>query len=205
MTDQTVRPDTPEADASADDALPADAGGATDAQDLQQELEQVRAQYARALADYQNLERRSREDRAEVGRAALAGVVVGLLPVLDDLQRAIEAADNANDARDDHPEASVDEASWLEGVRLVAQKFAQTLQQLGMEEIHALGQPFDPNRHEAVGGAPGPDGQVVHLLRRGYLLKGQVVRPAMVMVGNGEADGRAGSSAPASTDSSSAG
>lgn len=202
MTDQTVRPDTPEADASADDASPAVAGGAMDAQDLQQELEQVRAQYARALADYQNLERRSREDRAEVGRAALAGVVVGLLPVLDDLQRAIEAADNASDATDDR---GMDEASWLEGVRLVAQKFAQTLQQLGMEEIHALGQPFDPNRHEAVGGAPGPDGQVVHLLRRGYLLKGQVVRPAMVMVGNGEADGRAGSPAPASTDSSSAG
>jgi len=206
MTEQTFQPDTPEAGASASEdarALDRTPDRVEDGQDLQQELEQMRAQYARALADYQNLERRSREDRAELHRSALAGVVLSLLPVLDDLQRAIEAADNAAAGAD-----AVGEASWLDGVRLVAQKFGQTLQQMGLEEIHALGQPFDPNKHEAVGGAPGPDGQVVHLLRRGYTLKGQVVRPAMVMVGNGEAaPGSASESStePASTDSSTAG
>lgn len=201
MTEQTFQPDTPEVDASAPEGTPAP-DQAEGGQDLQQELEQMRAQYARALADYQNLQRRSREDRAEVNRLALAGVVISLLPVLDDLQRAIETADNAAASA----ETAV-EGSWLDGVRLVAQKFGQTLQQFGVEEIHALGQPFDPNLHEAVSGAPGPEGQVVHLLRRGYTLKGQVLRAAMVMVGNGEpAQGSApnGANEPASTDSSTA-
>ncbi|MQC16639.1 MAG: nucleotide exchange factor GrpE [Chloroflexi bacterium] len=142
---------------------------------LRTEVEQVRAQHQRAVADYQNLERRSREERQEVGRYALTDAIRGFLPILDDLERAIDVVER--DAGD---------AAWLEGVRLVVQKFHGVLQQYGVEEIHALGQPFDPNQHEAVGSAAGPDGLVVHLLQRGYVLKDRVVRPAIVMVGNGE-------------------
>lgn len=142
---------------------------------LQQQLEAVRAQHQRAVADYQNLERRSREERTEVGRVALASVVTGFLPVLDDLDRAVEVAQQAADG-----------ASWSEGVALVAQKFRQVLEQHGVREVEALGQPFDPNQHESVGAAPGPEGEVVAVLRRGFALHERVVRPAMVMVGNGE-------------------
>lgn len=156
----------------------ADATDPTDTEALRQELEQVRAQYQRAVADYQNLERRSREERAEASRLALSGVIVGFLPVLDDLERAIEAGEQAA--------GDAGEQVWLEGVRLVVQKFNQTLAANGVQEIHALNQPFDPTRHEAVGSAPGPEGVVVHLLRRGYVLRDHVVRPAMVMVGSGE-------------------
>ena len=144
---------------------------------LRAQLEEAQAAHARARADYANLERRSQEQRLEVGRAALTDAVRGFLPVLDDLLRAIEAAET---------NATEGEAAWLEGVRLVAQKFKNVLDQHGVEEIHALGQPFDPTKHEAVGAAPGPEGMVVHLLQRGYTLRDRVIRPAMVMVGNGE-------------------
>jgi len=142
---------------------------------LRAELEEAQAQYARARADYANLERRSQEQRFEVGRTALTDAVRGFLPVLDDLQRALEVA-----------ETDAGDAAWVEGVRLVANKFQGVLESHGVEEIHALGQTFDPTKHEAVGAAPGPENQVVHLLQRGYMLRDRVIRPAMVMVGNGE-------------------
>jgi molecular chaperone GrpE len=144
-------------------------------EELQQQLEAARAQHARAVADYQNLERRSREERTEVGRLALAGVVLNFLPVLDDLERAVEAAEQVAEG-----------ASWAEGVRLVAQKFRQVLEQHGVREVDALGQPFDPAWHESVGAVPGAEGEVVDVLRRGYAIHDRVVRPAMVMIGNGE-------------------
>ena len=163
-----------------DEAAP-EAGDATEStesvESLRAQLEEAQAAHARARADYANLERRSQEQRLEVGRAALTDAVRGFLPVLDDLLRAIEAAE-AN--------VTEGEAAWLEGVRLVAQKFKTVLDQHGVEEIHALGQSFDPTKHEAVGAAPGPEGVVVHLLQRGYTLRDRVIRPAMVMVGNGE-------------------
>lgn len=183
MTDHETTPVQPETDGAPSEAPPSGAPppeAATDGETdevtaLREELEQVRAQHQRAVADYQNLERRSREGRAEAVRLALGGLVAGFLPVMDDLDRALEAEPEDDVAR-----------QWVEGVRLVAQKFNQVLQQHGVQEIHALGQPFDPTKHEAVGTAPGPEGQVVQLLRRGYALHDYVVRPAMVMVGSGE-------------------
>src|SRR5690606_3738909 len=142
------------------------------------QLEETQALYARARADYANLERRSQEQRLEVGRAALTDAVRGFLPVLDDLLRAIEVAE-ADEAR------GAEHAAWLEGVQLVAQKLRATLSQHGVEEIEAMGEAFDPAWHEAVGQAPGPDGQVVDVLQRGFRLRDRVIRPAMVMVGNG--------------------
>lgn len=167
-TEDEVRPDVGEGTPDG-----AEAPESLDA--LRAQLEEAQAGYARARADYANLERRSQEQRFEVGRAALGDAVRGFLPILDDLQRALEAAESGGDS-----------GPLVEGVRLVAQKFKSTLEQHGVEEIHALGQPFDPMKHEAVGAAPGPEGTVVHLLQRGYSLRDRVIRPAMVMVGNGE-------------------
>jgi len=164
-TDDEVQTGTPEGDDAPLDSV----------EELRAQLEEAQAGYARARADYANLERRSQEQRFEVGRAALIEAVRGFLPVGDDLMRAVEAAEQ--DAGD---------AAWVEGIRLVAQKFKTVLEQHGVEEIHALGQAFDPMKHEAVGAAPGPEGQVVHLLQRGYMLRDRVIRPAMVMVGNGD-------------------
>ncbi|MEX2584039.1 MAG: nucleotide exchange factor GrpE [Gemmatimonadota bacterium] len=142
---------------------------------LRDELERTKQQYLRAVADYQNLQRRSQEERQEFGRYQLTALVLNFLPVLDDLERALESID-----------AAPEQQSWLEGVQLVAQKFRGVLEASGIQEIHALNQPFNPELHEAAGSAPGPDGQVIHLVRRGYTLQDRVIRAAMVIVGNGE-------------------
>lgn len=171
MTEQ----ETYGATSEAQEATPPEPSPEGDGDSLQQQLEVARAAHQRAVADYQNLERRSREERAEVSRVALSSVVSGFLPVLDDLDRAVEAA-----------QVAADGAAWVEGVGLVAQKFRQVLEQHGVREVDALGEPFDPMRHESIGAAPGPDGQIVQVLRRGYTLHDRVIRPAMVMIGNGE-------------------
>ncbi len=146
---------------------------------LRAELEETRAQFMRARADYQNLERRSQEERREFGRYQVTSLVLNFLPVLDDLERAVELAGGG-----DGGEGAGD--AWLEGVRLVEQKFRGVLEAAGVAEIEALGQPFDPERHEAVTSAPGPEGQVIQVARRGYMLQDRVIRAASVVVGNGE-------------------
>jgi molecular chaperone GrpE len=168
MTDEQDTPAAPEATASPTEV------GEMDLAALRAELEAARGAHARAVADYQNLLRRSRDERGEWSAAAVTGAVTAFLPVLDDLERAIEA-----------PPGEMSEQPWAEGVRLVMQKFRGVLEQSGITEIHALGKPFDPARHEAAGTAPGPDGAVIHLVRRGYTLGDRVVRPAMVIVGAG--------------------
>ena len=151
------------------------AAGADGVEALRAELEQTRAQYLRAVADYQNQQRRVQEERAEFARYQLTASILNFIPVLDDLERAVESA---HDDIRDHP--------WVEGVRLVQQKFRSVLEAAGVSEIHALHQPFDPAKHEAVGSAPGPDGTVVRVLRRGYVLQDRVMRAAMVLVGDGD-------------------
>ncbi len=167
MTDEQQPPGEPEAPAS-----PAEGEPSLDS--LRGALDATRAAHARAVADYQNLLRRSREERTEWSAAAVAGAVSAFLPVLDDLERAIDSTPG-----------ELSEQPWAEGVRLVMQKFRGVLEQSGVTEIHALGKPFDPVRHEAAGTAPGPEGAIVHLVRRGYALGDRVVRPAMVIVGAG--------------------
>ncbi|MSQ31366.1 MAG: nucleotide exchange factor GrpE [Dehalococcoidia bacterium] len=171
MTEERISPVAPDAASIGDDAAPA----AEQIAALRAELDQARQQQLRALADYQNLQRRAQEERTEFGRYQLTALVVNFLPVLDDLELAIESVHDG--IRDDR---------WVDGVRLVLQKFRGVLEAAGVEEIRALSQPFSPDRHEAIGAAPGPAGDVVRVMRRGYTLGGRVLRPAMVMVGDGE-------------------
>lgn len=142
---------------------------------LRAELEQARAQHLRAVADYQNLQRRAQEERAEFGRYQLVASLLNFLPVLDDLERAVES-----------PHEDIKDHAWVTGVELVLQKFRSVVESAGVTEILALGGAFDPAKHEAVGSAPGPDGTVVRVLRRGYVLNDKVIRAAMVLVGDGD-------------------
>lgn len=176
-----------------------DAGGGADApsplapaleepaaeEDLRAELEEVRERWTRAVADYQNLRRRSAEERAELRMHLLAGLVGGYLGVLDDLDRALGSIDQHEELAD-HP--------WVDGVRLVRQNFAALLTGSGVTEIAAEGEAFDPLRHEAIAYQPGPEGRVVAVVQRGFEAGSQVVRPARVVIGNGEpaANGHAG-------------
>lgn len=151
--------------------------GADEIGALREELEQALAQHQRAVADYQNLQRRAQQERLEHARSTLTSVVRGFLPIADDLGRALDSVP---------PEIA--DQQWVEGVRLVRQKFQNALAGVGVSEIAALGERFDPQVHEAVGHGPGDDGAVVELVQAGYAIGDRVIRPAMVLVGSGEPD-----------------
>jgi molecular chaperone GrpE len=149
--------------------------------DLTAELERTRAAYARAMADYQNLQRRSREERADTTRLMTKTLVLNYLPVLDDLNRALDQVSEHHEIVE-HP--------WVEGIRMVQRKFAGILEAAGVKQIEAGdGAPFNPELHEAVAHQPGPLNEVIGVVQNGYTIDGAVIRPAMVIVGNGETQG----------------
>jgi len=146
---------------------------------LEAELAETRRQLAEALArerlalDEQEHARHrvEREARREIARSRKQ-VILELLPVLDDLDRALAAADRSNDA-----------GALRRGVELVRAGFLDRLRGLGVERDVPTGQPFDPARHEAVSIVPGRvNGSVCETVSPGYLLEDEVLRPARVVV-----------------------
>ncbi|HEY7465263.1 MAG TPA: nucleotide exchange factor GrpE [Dehalococcoidia bacterium] len=132
------------------------------------------ASWQRAAADYQNFKRRVEQERSEVAQMANVALMINLLPLVDDLERALENVDS-----------HLAGLTWLDGIRLIHRKFQALLEMSGVTEIPADGQEFDPNLHEAVMYGDGPDGKVTSVVQKGYMLGGRVLRPAMVVVGNG--------------------
>ncbi len=131
--------------------------------------------WQRTQADFINYKRRSEQEREEIGKFANTRLVLSILSVLDDLERAFDSIT---------PQMS--KLDWVEGVRLIDRKLRAALEAQGLSEIKALGEPFDPNLHEAAGHAKGEEGIVTLELQKGYMLHDRVIRPATVMVGNGE-------------------
>lgn len=128
----------------------------------------------RAKADYQNLQRRSVIERAEAVRYANTELLRSLVGVLDDFDRALEAAKSSENL-----DAVVD------GVRLVRENLVKSLGNAGLEPIESLNQPFDPAVHEAMLQQPTdehPPGTVIEQVARGYRLGDRVLRPAKVVV-----------------------
>jgi molecular chaperone GrpE len=150
---------------------------------LQAKLAQAEAQAAeykdqwlRATADYKNFKRRTDIERGELIRSASSALLLKLLPVVDDFDRAIA-----------NIPTEVAETAWWGGTQLIAQKLRTILESEGVKTIEALGQDFDPNQHEAVlyEESEGQDGKVVAELQKGYKIGERVLRPAMVKVGRG--------------------
>jgi molecular chaperone GrpE len=135
------------------------------------------ANWQRAQADFINYKRRAEQDRLEFNKFASASALLGVLPVLDDMERALAAIPPEFADRD-----------WVEGVRLVERKFRSALEMQGVKPILALGMAFDPNLHEGVRQDKGPEGVVMQELQKGYTLNGKLLRPAKVSVGNGEGE-----------------
>lgn len=136
--------------------------------------EQLQARQ-RATADLSNYRRRTDEERVAVTQLANAVLISKLLAVLDDFDRAL-----ANVPPEMHD-------AWVEGVRLVERKLRSVLESEGVTAIEAVGQPFDPNLHEAVvheETTEHPDNAVIGEVQRGYRLHNRVLRPALVRVAN---------------------
>ena len=130
--------------------------------------------WQRAQADFTNYKRRIEQELASSGNLARSGLILTLLPVLDDLERAAAAL----------PE-DVAGSSWVDGFRLIERKFRTTLEAQGLTTIKALGEFFDPRFHEAAMQGEGKEGIVVGELERGYKFNDRVIRPSKVVVGNG--------------------
>ena len=135
----------------------------------------------RGLADLANARRRHDEERITIQRQANSRLLVQLLPIVDELDLAIGHLDSNG------PAASGESASdsWTEGVRLIQRKMVTFLESQGVARIDAMGEPFNPELHEAVGMAHVADaesGSVVEVLRQGYRLHDRVVQVAQVVV-----------------------
>jgi molecular chaperone GrpE len=130
-------------------------------------------QLQRTAAEYANYRRRTEQERSQQRLAANEQLLREFLPVLDDLQRGL----NALPPDEQH-------SKLAEGMRLVEQKFQANLKKHGVTPIDALGQPFDPSVHEAVELDPNGGNDVVAVYQPGYRLGDNVLRAAMVKVGN---------------------
>jgi molecular chaperone GrpE len=139
---------------------------------LATELAESEDRRLRLAADVDNVRKRARQERLDVIQHASQGLIEALLPVLDDLHRALDHV----------PESSDD--SWHKGLELSVQKLDDVLAAQGVQGIDAVGEPFDPNLHEAVASvdSDAPEDTVVQELRRGYRLHDRVLRPSLVKV-----------------------
>ncbi|TMC14037.1 MAG: nucleotide exchange factor GrpE [Chloroflexi bacterium] len=140
---------------------------------LEAEAEEASKRYLRLAADFDNYKKRVRQDQADAQKQANAELIGKLLPVVDNLHRVLDSA----------PEG-VEEA-WLKGFQLTLQQLDDLLAAYGVVPIEAVGRPFDPTEHEAIGHEDSdehPEDTVVTEIRKGYRLHDRVVRPALVRV-----------------------
>ena len=176
-TDQAAGP----AEAAVTDAAPdtsADAAPAANPlEELRREREALEDRLLRLAAEFDNYRKRVERDRRDQAEAALAAALEDLLPLVDDLDRALEAP------------AGSDAAIYRKGVELIQRQMTELLRKRGVTTIDAVGADFDPHLHQAVmhevSGAH-RDGEVMAELRRGYMLGDRLLRPAMVKVARRE-------------------
>lgn len=145
-------------------------------QKLQAELAEANDKYLRLYAEFDNFKRRTSKERMELLQTAGKEVIVSLLPVLDDFERAQKAMENATEV-----------SAVKEGVALVHHKIKNILAQQGLKEMEAKGLAFDADLHEAITNIPAPTedlkGKNIDELEKGYYLNDKVIRFAKVVVG----------------------
>jgi molecular chaperone GrpE len=145
--------------------------------ELELEIVQLNDKYLRLYSEFDNYRKRSLREKTELIKSAASDLITELLPVLDDLERALNAM-----------ETGEQENAITDGIRLIYNKLKNILSQQGLERMKVMGEEFDTDFHEALTEipAPGPDqkGKVVDVIQNGYLLNGKVIRYAKVVVGS---------------------
>ncbi len=140
----------------------------------QEEARNNQELYLRALAEMDNLRKRNQREKEDISKFGNENILREILPVIDNLERAIE-----------HAAAQEDGAGLLEGVQMTLSQFSSVLQKFGVESLVSTGEIFDPAHHQAMGQfetAEVPANHVAKELQKGYLLNNRLLRPAMVMV-----------------------
>lgn len=148
--------------------LPPDRQEISEAAALKEQLEEYKNKFLRALADFDNYKKRAAVDRDQFIQFANEALITELLPILDGFSRALEHA----------PE------EVAKGIALIKKQLEDTLRKHGVAEIESLGKTYDPNLHEAILNKehPGPEGVIIEEMQKGYVLRGRVIRPSMVIV-----------------------
>lgn len=152
-----------------------DQGGTADSGD---ELAKVKDQLLRTVAEMENVRRRAQRDVENAHKFAVEKLLSDLLPVVDSLEKAEDAAKTTDNAE-----------SMAEGIGLSLKLFIGILEKSGVALVDPLGEPFDPQLHEAMAMVPNPDAEpnsVMDVMQRGYTLNGRLVRAAKVVVVKGE-------------------
>ena len=148
----------------------------TEEEKAAEKLKEVNDKYLRLSAEYDNYRRRTLKEKMELTKTAGEGMLLALLPVIDDFDRAMAHMDDANDVE-----------ALKEGMKLIHTKFNDFLGQQGMKEIEAKAKDFDTDVHEAVTKIPAPSeemkGKVIDCIEKGYTLHEKVVRFSKVVVG----------------------
>ena len=180
MNGQAQRPDEPEAENKESDAVDAPAADTDETRDPETLLEAAEAKaaenwdrYLRTAAELENVRKRATRDVENARKFALEGFGRELLAVKDTLEMGIQAAESA------------DVESLLEGKAATLKLLSKTLERFGIEELDPVGEPFDPEFHEAMTMQPSADaepGSVLSVVQKGYSLNGRLLRPAMVIV-----------------------
>ena len=141
---------------------------------VQAEAEDYKDRWLRSQAEFANARKRMEKQRLDTYSTATANVIDKLLPVVDDFERAME-----------NLPAEISENSWLEGIQLVQRKLVAMLDNFNVTPIEAVGEPFDPNLHEAITQEPTDayeSGVVCRVLQTGYKIGDRVIRPSLVVV-----------------------
>ena len=160
----------PDAPAASGDATT----GGDDLAKAVEEREQLRDRLLRTTAEFDNFRKRVDRDRREMADRAAESILLDLLPVVDDLERAL-AAEATGEGAD----------AYRRGVELIHRQLTELLAKRGVKVLDALGADFDPHLHQAVASEPADghrDGEVMAVLRTGYTLNDRLLRPAMVKV-----------------------
>ena len=142
--------------------------------ELEDKLSEAQERVLRTAADAENFKKRLQREKEEQTRYANESLMRELLPVIDNLERALE-----------HSEAGADQGGLLEGLNMTLKGLLDTLTRFGCTPVEAAGKPFDPNFHEAVSQEESADHEpntVLRELQKGYILKERLLRPAMVLV-----------------------
>ena len=144
---------------------------------LNREIEEWNNKYLRLYAEFDNFKRRSVKERMELIQTAGKDIIVELLPVLDDFERAAKAVQSAKDVE-----------SVKEGILLIQNKLKNILTQKGLKEMESIGKTFDADIHEAITSIPAPSdemkGKIVDELEKGYFLNSKAIRFAKVVIGS---------------------
>ncbi len=167
------------ATAEAADAVPADAPLVSREAELESERDNYRDLLLRRTAEFENFRKRTDRERLAQSEAAAADLMTELLPLVDDLERALQAEAGSEGAE-----------AYRRGVELIHRQLSEVLRKRGVKAIEALGADFDPHYHQAVSHEPAEgrrDGEIIEEYRRGFMLGDRLLRPSMVKVAKGEA------------------